>query len=103
MAFRSEYRVKRKTKFLAQIKASLGYMFPSYDSHGLFQWELLYLIIQRGTVYRMDVLFPLHDCGYNDWICKNVAIENSLTYLLTESCSGSCSGACLFFTYFLFI
>ena len=47
------------------MKASLGYMFPPYDSHGLFQWELLYTVIQRGSVYRIDVLFPLHDCGYN--------------------------------------
>ena len=24
----------------------------------------------------------------SDWICKNMAIEISLVYLLTESCSG---------------
>ena len=40
-------------------------MFPSYDSQGLFHWELLYPAIQRGTVYHIDVLFPLHDCRYN--------------------------------------
>ena len=40
-------------------------MFPSYDSQGLFHWELLYPAIQRGTVYHIDVLFPLHYCRYN--------------------------------------
>ena len=26
----------------------------------------------------------------SDWICKSMAIEISLIYLLTESCSGAC-------------
>ena len=35
----------------------------------------------------------------SDWICKNMAIEISLVYLLTESCSGTY----IFFSWLLFI
>ena len=61
-------------------------MFPSYDSQGLFHWELLYPAIQRGTVYHIDVLFPLHYCKYNLSCSVNFFFLISFLYTYAHIC-----------------
>ena len=39
----------------------------------------------------------------SDWICKNMAIEISLIYLLTESCSEAFSFLCFFRLLFIYL
>ena len=58
------------------------------------------------VLHDLYLLFYFTFISDHDWICKNMATEISLIYLLTESCSGVCFFCfcfCFFFSQLLYI
>ena len=57
---------------------------------------------ERPLLLQIYNTVELHKLSFyiSDWICKNMAIEISLIYLLTGSCSGVCVCVCVFFFFF---
>ena len=58
-----------------------------------------YNLGERPLLLQIYKTVELHKLSFyiSDWICKTMAIEISLIYLLTGSCSGVCVCVCFFF------
>ena len=54
---------------------------------------------ERPLLLQIYKTVELHKLSFyiSDWVCKNMAIEISLIYLLTGSCSGVCVCVRVFF------
>ena len=59
---------------------------------------------ERPLLLQIYKTVELHKLSFyiSDWVCKNMAIEISLIYLLTGSCFGVCVCLCFFFFFFFF-